>query len=79
MKQAYKKVYEPHGYSWRKVELTGICLKVTGGPHEEDRHYYQTQVRLFGIPLGKNWIPKEDVKFFDSVVETLYECKCGDD
>lgn len=80
MKQAYKRHDKSHSFcpDWHPVELTGICKKVTGGTYATDRHYYQAQRRLFGIPIGKYWIPSYDVEWYDAEVETIYECKCGE-
>ena len=79
MKQAYVKHYEEYGFAWIPVEPTGICKKVTGGPYGEqgDRHYIQIQRRLFGIPFMKSWISEDDIRWFDPIVETVYECECG--
>lgn len=75
MKQSYKKVWYDYGYSWRRVELTGLCKKITGGPEDKERTYYQAQRRLFGVPIVKHWIFKDNVSFFDPIVETEYECE----
>lgn len=80
MKQPHKKVYYgDFGSRWIPVELTGVCKKITGGPGNREHHYYQVRRRLFGIPVKKYWIHKEKVEFFDPVVETIYECKCGEE
>lgn len=81
MKQPYKKIYygDYGGAAQIPVELTGVCKKITGGPANRERHYYQVQRRLFGIPIEKYWVPKDEVEFFDPVVETVYECKCGEE
>lgn len=76
MKQAYRKEFDSWGWAWYPVELTGLCKKVTGGPYG-DIEYYQAQTRVFGIPLWKRWISKDELKFFDPVEETIYECDCG--
>ena len=80
MKQAYEKKYGDYGTYWVPVELTGLCKKVTGGPDEYNPplHYRQAQRRLFGIPFGKYWRLEDNIKFCDPVVETIYECKCGE-
>lgn len=73
MKEAYKLEFYDYFSEWVPVELTGICKKVTGGPREEC-YFYQAQRRLFGFPIGKYWISEENIKFFDPVVETEYQC-----
>lgn len=78
MKQAYMKKWGDYSDYWVRVELTGRCSKVTGGPPEEDRHYYQAQKRWFGIPVYKYWINKTCVKFFDPIIKTEYDCDCGE-
>jgi hypothetical protein len=77
MKQAYQREFLDYDWVWVPVELTGICKKVTGGPDEDERHYYQAQRRFIGLPLGKYWISKDYIKFFEPIVETEYECECG--
>lgn len=78
MKQAHRR----YGHSWFRVELTGVCKKVTGGPHFErrdiERHYYQVWRTIFGVRVGKYWVHKHNIEFFDPVEETIYECKCGE-
>lgn len=80
MSNAYKKVYDAYSYTWVKVELTGLCKKVTGGPwaSEEPLVYRQAQYRLFGIPLWTYWISTTMLAFFDDVKEVIYECDCGE-
>lgn len=76
MKQAYKKVYHEYGfYNFVPVELTGKCKKVSGGPCNSETHYFQAQRRVFGIPLGKYWVTKASIEFFDPVVEVVYDIK----
>lgn len=75
MKQAYQRVLLDYDWGWVPVELTGICKKVvTGWPDEDEIHYYQAQRRFIGLPLGKYWISKVDIKFFEPIVETEYDC-----
>jgi hypothetical protein len=78
MKQAYEKYRGDYGWDLRPIELTGVCKKVTGGPLDRERHYYQAKRRIFGIPLWTYWIHEDCIRFFDPVVETVYECKCGE-
>jgi hypothetical protein len=77
MKEVYRRVLLDYGWGWIPVELTGICKKVTGGPDKDEIHYYQAQRRFLGLPFGKYWIPKSEIKICDPIVETEYECVCG--
>ena len=80
MKKAHKRVdsYSHHGWHWTPVELTGVCKKVTGGINDIELHYYQAQYRFLGIPIYKYWIYRDNVRFYEPEVETIYECKCND-
>jgi hypothetical protein len=75
MKQAYIKDYDDYYYSWVKIEPTGLCKKIVGGPYK-DKIMVQIQRRYFGIPFGKYWIDKESIHYFDPIIETYYSCNC---
>lgn len=77
MKQAYKKDYVgPNMYQWKPVHLTGLCKAVTGGDRTYTHRFYQARRTFFGILLWTYWIPDDEVKFLDPVVETIYKCEC---
>lgn len=77
MKQPYRRVFVDYGWDWVPVELTGKCKKITGGPGSQE-DYYVAQARFLGIAIYKYLVRKDDVKFFDPIVETIYECKCNE-
>lgn len=73
MKQAYHKRSDGCFNQYREVELTGLCKKVTGGSiRKQERHYYQAQYRVFGIPIYKYWIDQDEVYFIDPIEESYY-------
>lgn len=79
MKQAHKRHIGDFGSDWYPVELTGLCKKITGGGYATDRHYYQAQRRLFGIPIGKYWVSSYDIEWRDAEETVYYECNCGEE
>jgi hypothetical protein len=72
MKIPYRQTYE---YGWQKVELTGKCKRVTGGPYG-DRNYVQIKNKFFGIPMGNMWVDEQDISYFDEVSVVEYTCNC---
>lgn len=76
MKEAYfKSAGDVYGWCYEKVELTGNCKTVTGGPFGKQK-YYEVQRRLFGYKLFKSWFSEHNIVFFDPVVETFHKCEC---
>ena len=83
MKEAYVKQVSEWGWNWAKCELTGLCKKVEGGAHYGQQSYQCTEyvqiyVKLFGIKIGKQWVEKELIRYFDPIKETIYSCNCGE-
>lgn len=79
MKDAYEYTYDwtPRGY-YRKVELTGLCKEVSGGPDCETKTYYQVKRKIFGFHVFNRWVPSWEVDFFDKETERVYCCdQCG--
>ena len=76
MKQAYYKSYDGWGWEWVKGEATGKCNSVTGGPQGR-QDYIQFRRKILGIPLYCVWINVDNVKYFDPVEETVYQCNCS--
>lgn len=79
MKDAYEYIYDgtPHG-KYRKVELTGLCKEVSGGPDYKTKTYYQVKRKLFGFHVFNSWVPSWNIDFFDRVTEKVYNCyKCS--
>jgi hypothetical protein len=75
MQEAYQRKIGDWHFYWKKVELTGMCKRVSGGPYG-DRFYRQVQRRLFGIPVWKSWIPEDEISFFDKQKVAVYRCDC---
>lgn len=75
MKDAYEHIYDgtPHGY-YRKVELTGLCKEVSGGPDYQTKIYYQVERKLFGFYISYSWVPSYNIGFFDKETERVYRC-----
>ena len=71
MKVPYKKVYNEWGHSFKRVKLTGLCKKITGGPYG-DREYFQMKEGFF-----KYWVPTQEIVFFEEESQVIYECTCG--
>lgn len=69
MKVAYFRDYGDYGYNLVKLNHTGLCKVVKGGPHP--RKYYQHQGRIF-----KRWIPEDHIEFYDKEETIIHECKC---
>lgn len=74
MKVAYEKVYAEWTSSYVKRELTGRCMKRTGGPYKEAKYY---EVRWF-FGLLTRWVREDDIEFYDPETVTYYECKCDE-
>lgn len=79
MKEAYEYIYDgtPHG-KYRKVELTGLCKEVSGGPDCKTKTYYQVERKLFGFYIYYSWVTSYNIGFFDKETERVYRCDpCG--
>lgn len=71
-KEAYVRVSDEYGWTWKKVKLTGRTKTVSGGPFREDgRVTYYVEVK--GL-LWNRWIVKADIGWFDPVEEKIYDC-----
>ncbi len=77
MKQAYIRSYDGYSWDWKKVELTGLCKKVSGGPHG-DREYVQIRSKFFWLFSIKFWVTPDEVQHFDPETKVIYKCNCGE-
>jgi hypothetical protein len=56
------------------IELTGQCMKITGGNLGEPEIRVGVQKYFFGFKAGTRWIPEKYVRIDDVVTHEIYEC-----
>ena len=69
MKQAYK--MSAFLRRWKKIETTGLCKVVNGGPDGGPHQYVEIQRRLFGIKIFKSWVVERRIIWADPETVTI--------
>lgn len=70
LKEAWEREFDDFCFYYKKVELTGRCMKKTGGIHG-DRLYYEVK----GL-FWNRWVSKEKITFTDPEITTICDCAC---